>query len=71
MMRIPTYQQLTKHQAFLTIRDITGKEVARIAVDRAEGQTVWDTRAVAPGTYTVELVNGGASKGTVKLVVKQ
>ena len=61
----------TPEQAFLAIRDITGKEVVRIPLDRTEGQTVWDTRAVTPGTYTVELVNGGASKGTVKLVVKQ
>lgn len=57
--------------AYLAIRDITGKEVARIPVQRAEGQAVWDTREVAPGTYTVELMNAGASAGSVKIMVKQ
>lgn len=57
-------------KAWLAVRDITGRKLARIPVAQAEGQAVWDTRAVAPGTYTVELVNDGTSLGTVKLVVK-
>ena len=58
-------------EGYIAIRDIAGKEVARIPVERTEGQAVWDTRAVAPGTYTVDLVNGGVSVGATKLVVKQ
>ncbi|MCO5276333.1 MAG: hypothetical protein M9900_15620 [Flavobacteriales bacterium] len=61
----------TPGTAWLAVRDITGRELARIPVAQAEGQAVWDTRAVAPGTYMVELVNDGVSLGTVKLVVKQ
>lgn len=58
-------------QAYIAIRDMAGKEMARIPVDRSDGQAVWDTRAVAPGAYTVELVNDGNSLGTVKIIVKQ
>ena len=60
----------TPNHAYLAIRDAEGKEVERVAIDRAEGQSVWDTRSVAPGAYMVEIVNGGASVGSVKLVVK-
>lgn len=56
--------------AYLAIRDITGKELARIPVNRAEGQAVWDTRQVNAGTYTVELMNNGSPVGAIKLVVK-
>ena len=56
--------------AFITIRDIVGKEITRIPVAQAEGQAVWDTRTVAPGTYTVDLVNKGVALTSVKLVVK-
>ena len=59
----------TPGAAWLAVRDITGRELARIPVAQAEGQAVWDTRTVAPGTYTVELMNDGASLGTAKLVV--
>ena len=54
-----------------TMRDTIGREVELIPLAQAEGQAVYDTRRLTQGTYTVELVNGGASKGTVKLVVKQ
>ncbi len=60
----------TPGAAWLAVRDITGRELARIPVAQAEGQAVWDTRTVAPGTYTVELLNDGASLATIKLVVK-
>lgn len=59
----------TPGAAWLATRDITGREMSRIPVSQAEGQAVWDTRTVAPGTYTVELMNDGVSLGTVKLVV--
>lgn len=57
--------------AYIGIRDAAGKEVARIPVDRGNGQTVWDTRQVAAGTYTAELINDGSTVGTVKIIVKQ
>lgn len=59
------------NKAFLSIRDLAGKEIAQLPVTDAVGQTVWDTRSVAPGAYTIELVNAGVTLGTVKLIVKQ
>lgn len=56
--------------AFIAIRDIAGKEITRIPVEQTEGQAVWDTRAVVPGTYSVDLVNKGVAHSSVKLVVK-
>lgn len=58
-------------QAYLSIRDMQGREIVREPVSRSEGQVVWDTRAVAPGTYTVELMNRGIAAGSIKIVVKQ
>ncbi|GEM_PF-2761548 len=52
-------------------RDATGREVEMIPISSTEGQAVYDTRRLAPGTYTIELVNGGNTVGTAKLVVKQ
>lgn len=40
-------------------------------VEQGEGQQVWDTRQVVPGTYMVELTNAGRILGTAKVVVKQ
>ncbi len=58
-------------KAYLSIRDAVGKEIQRLPVQAAEGQTVWDTRSISPGAYTVELVNGGRTLGTAKLIVKR
>lgn len=57
-------------QARLLIRDMTGREVARLAVKAAQGQLVWDARAVPAGTYAAELFNGGVRIRTEKLVVR-
>ncbi|MBL7964926.1 MAG: T9SS type A sorting domain-containing protein [Flavobacteriales bacterium] len=56
--------------AFLVIRDITGREVFRTLLVQQQQQLVWDTRTVAPGTYTIVLVNGGQQARTEKLVVR-
>ena len=61
----------TPDKAYLSIRDAVGKEIQRLPVQAAEGQTVWDTRSISPGAYTVELVNGGRTLGTAKLIVKR
>ncbi len=61
----------TPNKAFLSIRDIAGKEIAQLPVTDAMGQTVWDTRSVAPGAYTIELVNAGVIQSVAKLIVKQ
>ncbi|MCC6839460.1 MAG: T9SS type A sorting domain-containing protein [Flavobacteriales bacterium] len=61
----------TPDKAYLSIRDAVGKELQRLPIQAAEGQTVWDTRSISPGAYTVELVNGGRTLGTAKLIVKR
>ncbi len=52
------------------MRDATGREVEMIPISRTEGQAVYDTRRLAPGTYTVELVNSGKHIEAQKLVVR-
>lgn len=52
------------------MRDATGREVEMIPLSRAEGQTVYDTRQLAPGTYTVDLTNGDQHLQSTKLVVR-
>ena len=53
-----------------SVRDATGREVEMIPLSRAEGQTVYDTRQLAPGTYTVDLTNGDQHLQSTKLVVR-
>ena len=49
----------------------TLREENLIPVAQAEGQAVYDTRRLAPGSYTVELVNAGKHVDAQKLVVRQ
>ncbi|MBL7963676.1 MAG: T9SS type A sorting domain-containing protein [Flavobacteriales bacterium] len=56
--------------AFLVVRDITGREVFRTLLNQQQQQIVWDTRHIAPGTYAVVLVNGRQQVRTEKLVVR-
>ncbi len=62
--------EATADKACLIVRDATGREVEMIPISRTEGQAVYDTRRLAPGTYTVELVNGGKHIEAQKLVVQ-
>lgn len=57
--------------AMLVIRDVGGREMARVALSSEEGQTIWDSRQVEPGVYTVELLNAGELLQAEKLVIKQ
>lgn len=62
--------ETTADRACLMVRDATGREVEMIPISRTEGQAVHDTRRLAPGTYTVELLNGGKHIEAQKLVVR-
>jgi hypothetical protein len=57
--------------ALLVIRDITGREVYRKVLLEARQQVVWDTRMMAPGTYTATLINGKQLLRSEKIVIRQ
>jgi len=58
------------NNAFVVVRDQQGRLMTQLPVNNASMQLVWDTREVAPGMYTVELVNRGSRMHTEKLIVK-
>lgn len=60
----------TPDHAMLLIRDVTGREMDRLAISATQGQLVWDARVVPAGTYSAELFNGGVRIRTEKLVVR-
>jgi hypothetical protein len=57
--------------AVLVVRDVTGREVYRKALHEARQQVVWDTRMMAPGTYTASLINGKQLLRSEKIVIRQ
>ncbi len=57
-------------EARLIVRDATGRELDQIPVSQVEGQAVYDSRRLAPGSYTVDLVNAGKHVDAQKLVVR-
>lgn len=57
--------------AAIIIRDMTGREVKRIVLRDRLQQVVWDSREVAPGTYTVVLQNKRQQLRTEKLIIRQ
>ena len=55
----------------LRIRDAQGRLAHTLQASGEEGQVVWDTRDVAPGVYTVELLREGKLERTERLVIQQ
>ncbi len=55
----------------LRIRDAQGRIAHSMQASGEEGQVVWDTRNVAPGVYTVELLRDGQVERTERLVIQQ
>ena len=51
-------------------QDFEGSELKRYMLSAPVGQSFIDTREFAPGTYTVDLVNGGDRISTKRLVLK-
>ncbi|MBS1570191.1 MAG: T9SS type A sorting domain-containing protein, partial [Bacteroidetes bacterium] len=56
--------------AYIRIVGIDGRELTRMPITATEGQPVYDTRQVAKGAYTVELVNAGKTVETGKLLIQ-
>jgi hypothetical protein len=64
-------KEVAPHDGTITVRDVTGKAVASLPMQGAQGQQVWDTRHVAPGIYLVEFRSGSQLLHTEKLIVQQ
>lgn len=56
-------------RTFLRVRDAQGKDIYSAAIASSPGQSIWDTRGMAAGTYTVELYNAGALVESQRVVV--
>ena len=61
----------TPHNAQLLVRDALGRLVWQSTVGAPEQQILWDCRGVETGSYTVELVNGGALVATAKFIAQR
>lgn len=58
-------------EAFIHVKDVAGREVARIVLSNRQGQVAWDPRGLALGAYTVELRNkDGVLVESTNLVVQ-
>jgi len=56
--------------AFARIVDAAGREVVRLPITNSPGQTLWDTRGVESGVYSIELFNANARLATERLLVQ-
>lgn len=54
----------------LIFRDLTGREIERHKLNASPGQSLWDTRTLAPGMYTIELYNGKQLLGTQRVIIR-
>jgi hypothetical protein len=57
-------------QGVLVVHDALGRELDRLPANGREGQVLWDTRRLQPGTYSVELINDGQRAAVERFVVK-
>ena len=57
-------------QARIAVRDIGGRSVYTTTAHGAQGQVLWDTRAIAAGLYSVELEHSGRTIAIQKVVVQ-
>lgn len=58
-------------RAAIVIEDITGRSLERLIISNKEQQLVFDTRELAPGSYTVQLLNGSTRLETKNLIIRQ
>jgi len=58
------------NEAKLRVLDVRGREVALLPLNALQGQTLWDTREVPAGVYSIELFNAGNRVTTERLIVQ-
>ncbi len=56
--------------AQLHIRDAAGRVIHSLQASGEEGQQLWDTRGIAPGVYSVELLREGRIEHTERLIIQ-
>ncbi|MBK6755013.1 MAG: T9SS type A sorting domain-containing protein [Flavobacteriales bacterium] len=56
--------------AMIIVRDVHGRQHYRQQVNGAQGQSVWDTRSVPAGAYTVELMSSTQRLAYERLIVQ-
>ena len=54
----------------IEVRDLSGRRIATLAMNGAQGQQTWDVQGVASGTYLVEYIAGARSLHTERLVIQ-
>jgi photosystem II stability/assembly factor-like uncharacterized protein len=66
------FYKMTKRplKGVLVVLDILGREQARFNLPNEEGQVLWDTRSVQPGSYSVELTADGERLKSEQVIVK-
>ncbi|MBK9512700.1 MAG: delta-60 repeat domain-containing protein [Flavobacteriales bacterium] len=57
-------------QVHLRVRDSQGRVLFFTPAAGEEGQVVWDSRGVAPGVYTVELLREGKLERSERLIIQ-
>lgn len=57
--------------AVIVVRDAAGRELDRLPVKNREGQMLWDTRDVAPGAYSIDLLQNDRRIATEQLLIKR
>jgi hypothetical protein len=55
----------------IIVRALDGRVITSILMNGAQGQRVWDTRGIAPGTYVVQYLRGEVLVHTEKLIIQQ
>ncbi len=55
----------------IVVRDLLGRTMATLPMNGIQGQQVWDTQGVVPGTYLVEYRSGEQRLHMEKLIIQQ
>lgn len=55
----------------IVVRDLAGRIVATLMMNGPQGQQIWDTRGIAPGTYLVRYLRGGELVHAERLIIQQ
>ncbi len=55
----------------IEVRDPAGRTIATLMMNGPQGQQIWDTRGIAPGTYLVRYLRGGELVHAERLIIQQ
>lgn len=65
-----THLPATTAQPRLVVRDVAGREVARLNLGTGDVQQVWDVRDKSPGTYAAELISADGVIATQRFTIR-